>query len=55
MRTLTWNVGDVPSWNGHNNAGQRGVFSGFFSPNLTQVGETPVLVNKAVVEARRVH
>jgi len=23
-----------------------------FSPNLTQVGETPVLVNKAIVEAR---
>ena len=23
-----------------------------FSPNLTQTGETPILVNKAIVEAR---
>ena len=50
--TLTWNVGDVPAGTGIIMPAKEVSFQISFSPNLTQAGETPVLVNKAVVEAR---
>src|SRR3989339_51507 len=50
--TITWNVGEVPAGTGIIMPAKEVSFQVSFSPNLTQVGETPVLVNKAVVEAR---
>ena len=50
--TLTWDVGEVPAGTGIIMPAKEISFQVSFSPNLTQVGETPVLVNKAVVEAR---
>ena len=50
--TLTWNVGEVPAGTGIIMPAKEVSFQVSFSPNLTQVGETPVLVNKAIVEAR---
>ena len=50
--TLVWNVGEVPAGTGIIMPAKEVSFQVSFSPNLTQVGETPVLVNKAVVEAR---
>ena len=50
--TLTWNVGDVPAGTGIIMPAKEVSFQISFSSNLTQVGETPVLVNKALVEAR---
>lgn len=50
--TLIWNVGDVPAGTGIIMPAKEISFQISFSPSLTQVGETPVLVNKAVVEAR---
>jgi len=52
--TLTWNVGEVPAGTGVIMPAKEVSFQVSFSPNLTQVGETPVLVNKAIVEARDV-
>ncbi len=49
---LTWNVGEVPAGTGIIMPAKEVSFQVSFSPNLTQVGETPVLVNKALVEAR---
>ena len=50
--TLVWNVGEVPAGTGIIMPAKEISFQVSFSPNLTQVGETPVLVNKATVEAR---
>ena len=50
--TLTWNVGDVPAGTGIIMPAKEIAFQISFTPSLSQVGETPVLVNKAVVEAR---
>ena len=50
--TLIWNVGDVPAGTGIIMPAKEVSFQISFSPNLTQAGETPVLVNKALVEAR---
>ena len=50
--TLTWNVGDVPAGTGIIMPAKEMSFHVSFSPNLTQIGETPVLVNSAKVEAR---
>lgn len=50
--TLVWNVGEVPAGTGIIMPAKEISFQVSFSPNLTQVGETPVLVNKALVEAR---
>ena len=50
--TLTWNVGDVPAGTGIIMPAKEMSFQVSFSPNLTQIGETPVLVNSAKVEAR---
>ena len=50
--TLTWNVGDVPAGTGIIMPAKEVSFQISFSPNLTQAGETPVLVNSAIVEAR---
>jgi len=49
---LIWNVGEVPAGTGIIMPAKEVSFQVSFSPNLTQVGETPVLVNKAVVEAK---
>ena len=49
---LIWNVGDVSAGTGIIMPAKEVSFQISFSPNLTQVGETPVLVNKALVEAR---
>ena len=50
--TLIWNVGDVPAGTGIIMPAKEVSFQVSFSPNLTQTGETPILVNKALVEAR---
>jgi len=50
--TLTWNVGEVPAGTGIIMPAKEMSFHVSFSPNLTQIGETPVLVNSAKVEAR---
>ena len=50
--TLIWNVGDVPAGTGIIMPAKEVSFQISFSPNLTQAGETPVLVNSAIVEAR---
>lgn len=50
--TLVWNVGDVPAGTGLIMPAKEISFQISFSPNLAQAGETPVLVNKAIVEAR---
>lgn len=50
--TLVWNVGEVSAGTGITMPAKEISFQVSFSPNLTQVGETPVLVNKALVEAR---
>lgn len=52
--TLVWSVGEVPAGTGIIMPAKEVSFQISFTPNLTQVGETPVLVNKAVVEARDV-
>ena len=50
--TLIWNVGEVPAGTGIIMPAKEMSFQVSFSPNLTQIGETPVLVNSAKVEAR---
>jgi len=50
--TLIWNVGEVLAGTGVIMPAKEVSFQVIFSPNLTQVGETPILVNKALVEAR---
>ena len=50
--TLIWNVGEVLAGTGVIMPAKEVSFQVTFSPNLTQVGETPILVNKALVEAR---
>ena len=49
---LTWNIGEVPAGTGIIMPAKEVSFQVSFSPNLAQIGETPVLVNKAFVEAR---
>lgn len=49
---LIWNVGVVPAGTGVIMPAKEISFQISFSPSLAQVGETPVLVNKAAVEAR---
>jgi len=50
--TLIWNVGEVLAGTGVIMPAKEVSFQVSFSPNLTQTGETPILVNKALVEAR---
>ena len=50
--TLVWNAGEVPAGTGIIMPAKEVSFQVSFSPNLTQTGETPILVNKAIVEAR---
>ncbi len=50
--TLIWNVGEILAGTGIIMPAKEISFQISFSPNLTQIGETPILVNKAAVEAR---
>lgn len=49
--TLTWNVGDAPAGTGIVMQAKEIAFQVAFTPNLTQVGDSPVLVNAAKLEA----
>lgn len=49
--TIIWNVGDVPAGTGIIMPAKEVSFQISFTPNLTQVGESPVLINTAQVKA----
>ena len=48
-RELTWNIGSIPKGTGITNAGRAVSFQVGFSPSLSQVGATPVIINDAVL------
>lgn len=50
--TITWNAGDVPAGTGIIMPAKEVSFQISFTPNLTQTGESPVLINEARVSAR---
>ena len=50
--TIVWGVGDVPAGTGVIMPAKEVSFQISFSPNLTQVGESPVLINEARLSAR---
>lgn len=50
--TIVWNAGDVPGGTGIIMPAKEISFQISFTPNLTQIGESPILVNEALLEAR---
>lgn len=49
--TIVWNAGDIPAGTGIIMPAKEVSFQISFAPNLTQVGESPILVNTAQVKA----
>lgn len=48
-REITWNIGGIPRGTGITNASREVSFQVAFTPSLSQVGQTPVIINEAVL------
>ncbi len=48
-KQITWNVGNIPKGTGISSPSREVAFSIIFTPSLSQVGTSPVLVNEAVL------
>ena len=49
--TIVWTAGDVPAGTGIIMPAKEVSFQISFTPNLTQVGESPILINTASISA----